>query len=129
MHLSNHTEGLVLLSGGRDGPTSKLLLDGRRGEAGALLKDYLEWFGAGSVYVELQRNFLQGDAELTRASVGLAMDLSVPIVASNDVHYHHPERYRLQNALVAARFNTTMEQALPHIRPNNQLSLLSLIHI
>ncbi|MCE2466191.1 MAG: DNA polymerase III subunit alpha [Dehalococcoidia bacterium] len=125
VHLSNHTEGLVLLSGGRDGPTSKLLLDGRRGEAGALLKDYLEWFGAGSVYVELQRNFLQGDAELTRASVGLAMDLSVPIVASNDVHYHHPERYRLQNALVAARFNTTMEQALPHIRPNNQLSLKS----
>ena len=77
----------------------------------------MEWFGPDSVYVEVQRNYLQGDAELTRASVGLAHDLGVPIVASNDVHYHDPERYRLQHALVAARLNTTMERALPHIKP------------
>ena len=52
---------------------SKLLLEGRRREAGSLLKDYMEWFGPDSVYVEVQRNYLQGDAELTRASVGLAL--------------------------------------------------------
>ena len=81
---------------------SKLLLEGRRRDAGSLLKDYMEWFGPDSVYVELQRNYLQGDAELARASVGLALNLGVPTVASNDVHYHHPDRYRLQHALVAA---------------------------
>ena len=122
-HLPHHAEGLILLTGGRDGPVSKLLLEGRRWNAGSLLKDYLEWFGPDSVYVELQRNFLQGNAELTRASVGLALDLGAPLVASNDVHYHDPERYRLQHALVAARLNTTIEQALPHIKPNNHLSL------
>ena len=122
-HLPHHAEGLVLLTGGRDGPLSKLLLQGQRGEAGALLKDYMEWFGPGSVYVELQRNFLQGDAELVRESVRLARDLGVPLVASNDVHYHDSERYRLQHALVAARLNTTMEQALPHIKPNHHLCL------
>ena len=122
-HLVHHAEGLILLTGGRDGPLSKLLLEGRRGDAGFLLKDYMEWFGPDSVYVEVQRNFLQGDAELTRASVGLARNLGVPIVASNDVYYHDPERYRLQHALVAARLNTTMERALPHIKPNNHLSL------
>ena len=53
---------------------SKLLLEGRRREAGSLLKDCMEWFGPDSVYVEVQRNYLQGDAELTRASVGLARD-------------------------------------------------------
>ena len=124
-HLPHHAEGLILLTGGRDGPMSKLLLEGRRRDAGALLKDWMEWFGPDSVYVEVQRNFLQGDGELTRASVGLARDLGAPIVASNDVHYHDPERYRLQHALVAARLNTTMERALPHIRPNNHLSLKS----
>ena len=122
-HLPHHAEGLILLTGGRDGPVSNLLLEGRRGEAGSLLKDYIEWFGTGSVYVEVQRNFLQGDAELTRTSVGLALDLGAPIVASNDVHYHDPERYRLQHALVASRLNTTMERALPHIKANNHLSL------
>ena len=124
-HLSHHAEGLVLLTGGRDGPLSNLLLQGQRGEAGSLLNNYMDWFREGSVYVELQRNFLQGDAELVRRSVRLARDIGVPIVASNDVHYHDPERYRLQHALVAARLNTTMEQALPHIKPNHHLSLKS----
>ena len=124
-HLPHHAEGLVLLTGGRDGPLSNLLLQGQRGEAGSLLNNYMDWFREGSVYVELQRNFLQGDAELIRRSVRLARDIGVPIVASNDVHYHDPERYRLQHALVAARLNTTMEQALPHIKPNHHLSLKS----
>ena len=125
-HLSHHAKGLVLLTGGRDGPLSNLLLQDQHGEAGSLLKNYMDWFREGSVYVELQHNFLQGDAELIRRSVRLARDIGVPIVASNDVHYHDPERYRLQHALVAARLNTTMEQALPHIKPNHHLSLKSL---
>ena len=58
-HLPHHAEGLILLTGGRDGPVSKLLLEGRRRDAGSLLKDYMEWFGPDSVYVELQRNYLQ----------------------------------------------------------------------
>ena len=122
-HLPHHAEGLILLTGGRDGPVSNLLLEGCRGKAETLLKDYVKWFGQGSVYVELQRNFLQGDAGLVQASVRLARNLAVPLVASNDVHYHDPERYRLQHALVASRLNTTMERALPHIKPNNHLSL------
>ena len=121
VHLAHHPEDLVLLTGGRDGPISRLLLEGRRGEAGSLLKNYLEWLGPDSVYVELQRNFLEGDADLVRDSARLARDIGVPLVASNDVHYHDPERYRLQHALVAARHNTTMEQALPHIKPNHHL--------
>ena len=124
-HLAHHSEGLILLTGGRDGPVSKLLLEGRRRQAGATLNEYMEWFGPGSVYVEVQRNFLEGDADLVRDSVRMARDIGVLLVASNDVHYHDPERYRLQHALVAARLNTTMEQALPHIKPNHHLSLKS----
>ena len=112
-HLAHHAEGLVLLTGGRDGPLSKLLLEGRRREAGSLLKDCMEWFGPDSVYVEVQRNYLQGDAELTRASVGLALDLGCSSSRIQRRPLPRPERYRLQHALVAARLNTTMERALP----------------
>ena len=115
----------MLLTGGREGPVTELLLEGRRGEAGDLLKQYMEWLGPDSVYIELQRNFLEGDANLVLDSVSLARDTGVPLVASNDVHYHDRERYRLQHALVAARLNTTMEQALPHIKPNHHLHLKS----
>ena len=121
--LPDHTGGLVLLAGGRDGAVTKLLGDGRAPEAKQLLYDYLEWFGAGCVYVELQHNFLQGDTARNRELVALAGKAGAPVVATNDVHYHVSERYRLQHALVAASHNTTIDQALRFIRPNHHFCL------
>ena len=122
-HLAPHAEGLVLLTGGRDGPLTRLAHAGRHSEAQRLLRDWREWFGADGVYVELQRNFLQGDAARNRDLAALARDAGVGLVATNDVHYHAPERYRLQHALVAAKRNVTLDQALPYIRPNHHLHL------
>ena len=124
-HLPGHADGVILLTGGRDGPLSKLVLDGHREEAMELLREYMEWYGPDSVYVELQQNFLKGDTGCNRELAGLAQDAGVPVVATNDVHYHIPERYRLQHALVAAKRNTTIDQALPYIRPNHHLHLKS----
>ena len=124
-HLREHAEGLVLLTGGRDGPLAGLVLDGRHDEARELLADYRSWFGTDAVYVELQQNFLQGDTRRNRELARLADDAGAPVVATNDVHYHAPERYRLQHALVAARLNTTIDRALPFIRPNHHLHLKS----
>ncbi|MYD55249.1 MAG: DNA polymerase III subunit alpha [Chloroflexi bacterium] len=123
--LAEHAEGLVLLCGGRDGPLSRLVLAGRYPEARELLGQYRDWYGADSAYVELQQNFLRGDLERNRELVGLARELGTPLVATNDVHYHRPERYRLQHALVAAKHNTTLDQALQHIQPNHHLHLKS----
>ncbi len=123
--LFHHSEGVILLAGGRDGLISKLAVDGRLGEAHELLKRYLDWYGTGSVYVELQRNLLHGDTDRNRKLVRIAGEIGVPVVATNDVHYHRPERSRLQDALVAARLNTTIDRALPHLRPNHHFHLKS----
>ena len=124
-HLADYAESLVMLSGGRHGALSQLTLTGRRAEARELLGSYREWYGADSVYVELQRNFLRDDGERNRELVSLAREVGAPLVATNDVHYHAPERHRLQHALVAAKHNTTLDQALPHIQPNHHLHLKS----
>ena len=124
-HLSDHSEGVVLLSGGRDGQLSRLAVNGRCGDARKLLNRYTEWYGPDSVYVELHHNLLQGDTARNRELVGLAREVDVPVVATNDVHYHHPGRSRLQDALVAAKLNTTIDQALPHLRPNHHLYMKS----
>ena len=113
--------GLVLLTGGRNGPLSALLQESKVVEARQLLYDYLDWFGSDSVYLELQQNFLQGDAKRNRDLAALADRAGAPLVANNDVHYHVPERYRLQHALVAASHNTTIDQALRYIQPNHHL--------
>ena len=124
-HLPCHSEGVVLLTGGRYGRLSRLAIDGRRIVARDLLRRYVDWYGTGSVYVELHQNFLQGDTDRNRALAALARDAGVPVAATNDVHYHHPGRYRLQHALAAARLNTTIDRALPHLLPNDHLHLKS----
>ena len=122
-HLAGHAEGTVLLTGGRDSCVTRLALAGRRQEAEALLRDYAGWYGADSVYAALQQNFLQGDTARNRKLAGIAEEAGVRLVVTNDVHYHAAERYRLQNALVAIRLNTTVDQALPHLLPNDQFYL------
>ena len=124
-HLPEHAEGVTLFCGGRGGRLSRLLQDDRRQEAERLLRDYLSWYGSGSVYVELQQNFLNGDTARNRELSRLAREQNVPLIASNDAHYHVPTRYRLQNALVAARHNITIDQALPLLSPNPHLCLKS----
>ena len=124
-HLAEHSEGLVLLTGGRRGPLDDLLYRGDVQAAQTLLEQYRDWFGPDSVYVELQHNMLRRDRERNQALVALARDVDTPLVASNDVLYHTPERYRLQHALVAAKHNTTIDQALRHIQPNCELHLKS----
>ena len=124
-YLPHHSEGVSLLTGGRDGLLSRLAMEDRVGDARKLLRDYTEWFGSDSVYVELQQNLLQGDTDRNRKLTNIARDNDVPVVATNDVHYHSPERSHLQDALVAASLNLTIDQALPHLKPNHHLYLKS----
>ena len=121
--LPDHCEGVVLLTGGRDGPLSWLVENDRIGEAHGLLRQYLDWYGPNSVYVELQQNFLAGDTDRNRKLVRLAAEAGARVVATNDVCYHTPDRARLQHALVAAKLNTTIDQALRYLRPNHHLHL------
>lgn len=122
-YLPEHADGLIMLTGGRDGRLSKLLVEGRYGEARKCLKQAMDWFGPDSVYVELQRNLLEGEACRNRRLAALAGEMGVPIVATNGTLYHAPERYKLQHALVAIRNNSTIDRSLEHILPNDQFHL------
>ena len=124
-HLPGHAEGLVLLAGGRYGALSRLALRGEAVAARELLERYRDWYGRDSVYVELVQNLLREDAGRNHELAMLARAVGAPLVATNDVHYHAPERYRLQHALVAAARNCTLDQALQQIQPNHHLHLKS----
>ena len=74
-HLADHSEGIVLLAGGRDGQLSRLAVNGHRGDARKLLRLYTEWYGPDSVYVELHNNLLQGDTARNRELVSVAREV------------------------------------------------------
>ena len=123
--LASHAEGIVLLTGCRKGPIPCLLSHGRYEEAEALLQKHMEWFGPDNVFVELQQNLVQGDTGRNRRLVELARDLDVGIVATNNVHYHVPERHRLQDALVSIQHNKTLDETHRQRRPNAHFHLKS----
>ena len=124
-YLSKHADGLIALAGGRDGRLSKLLMDGRYSEAKTCLRQLMDWYGSESAYVELRRNLLDGDTRRNRRLVGLAGETGARLVATNGALYHAPGRYRLQHALVAIKYNRTIDGSLRHILPNDQSHMRS----
>ena len=123
--IMEHAEGLLLLTGCRNGQLSSLVEQGEAAEAETLLRSYLEWSGTDNVFVELQQNLVYGDSHRNRRLVELAGRLGVGVVATNNVHYHVPDRHRLQDALVAIRHNKTLEETHRERRPNAQFYLKS----
>ena len=116
------TEGLILLTGCRRSPLWTALQDSAA-TAEALLRRMLDTFGPWNVFVELQENSVRGERERNRLLARLADRLAVPVVATGNVHYHRPERHRLQDVLVAIRNRSTLDGAHALRRPNGLFHL------
>jgi error-prone DNA polymerase len=104
-----HAEGLVCLTGCHehgveDEPTARRLLDA---------------FGPERLRVQLQRPYAREDRQRNRARERLARRLSVPTVATGDVHAHTKRGARLQDAFVALRLGETLDATEPQQRPNH----------
>ena len=121
--IPEHAEGILLLTGCRKGKVSSLLVKGKHQEAEQALRQYLEWFGASNVYVELQHNLVQGDTQRNRRLIELSHALGVGVVATNNPHYHIPDRHRLQDSLVAIKNNKSLEETHKERRPNGHFYL------
>jgi error-prone DNA polymerase len=115
--LAERNEGLVCLSGcARHG------LAVRDPNAAARLAGA---FGRDRFYVELQRPYERGDARRNAALRALAETLGVRMVATGDVHAHHPRRTRLQDVLVAVKSKTSLEGCEAERRGNAESVLLA----
>ncbi|MDA0989048.1 MAG: DNA polymerase III subunit alpha [Chloroflexi bacterium] len=123
--LEDHSRGLILMTGCPRGGVPGAAAAGRADEAEAELRGYLDLFGTENVFVELQQNLSYNDTRRNERLVGLARGLGVGVVATNNVHYHVPERHRLQDALVAIRHNKTLEETHRERRPNAHFYLKS----
>jgi error-prone DNA polymerase len=123
--LASHHEGIILLTGCRQGHLSQLIDAGDLPAARALLEQYIAWMGRDSVFVELQHNQVYGDVPRIRRLVRLADEAGVGYVATGNVHYHLPDRHRLQDVLVAIHHRTTLDNSHQLRRPNGDFYLRS----
>jgi error-prone DNA polymerase len=123
--LGERAEGLILLTGCSKGRVPSLIAEGKLNDAETELRAYIEQFGRDNVFVELQQNLADGDTQRNRHLVQLAQAHDVQVIATNNVHYHIPERHRLQDALVAIRHNKSLDETHRERRPNANFYLRS----
>ena len=123
--LEHHAAGLIVLTGCREGHIPRLVQAGRHADAEQALRRLVRWFGADSVFVELQDNYVFGDRPRNRALVALAERAGVSVVGTGNVHYHQRDRHRLQDVMVAIRHRKTLDECHRERRPNAEFYLRS----
>ncbi len=104
------TQGLIALSGAREGDVGRALLGNRVPEARAALDTWLELFGD-RYYLELQRTGRPGEEDCISGSLHLAVKLGVPVVATNDVRFIKPGDFEAHEARVCIHEGTMIADA------------------
>jgi error-prone DNA polymerase len=74
------------------------------------LKDYRDSFGS-ELYVAASRRYNGYDNKYLYQLAELGKQLGIPLVSTNDVHYHIPERRQLQDVLTCIREKCTINDA------------------
>lgn len=121
--LSNYTNGLILLTGCREGQLSTAIAENRMVDAEHILATYIAWFGAENVVVELQQNYVFGDTKRVAGLVELADRFGVRYAATGNVHYHEQSRHRLQDVVVSIANRATLDTSHQQRRANAQFQL------
>jgi DNA polymerase-3 subunit alpha len=97
--LADHADGLLLLTGGAGGPLGRMLAEGQRDEAAALLAVLAEAF-PGRCIVELQRHGLALERAIEPGLIVLADSAGLPLVATNDCFFATPSMHEAHDALL-----------------------------
>ncbi len=107
--LAQHVDGLVALSGCREGEIARRLRVGDREGALAAASAFAGRF-PGAFYLELSHHLLPDDDWLVAETAALADELGLPVVVTNDVHYARPEGREFQDVLTAIRHGRTLDE-------------------
>ena len=109
--LQGRTDGLIALSGARDGEIGKELLAGNYELAQQHLLEWKQLFPEDSYYIELQRTGREGENEYIHTAVRLGSDNDVPLVATNNVCFISKEDFEAHEARVCICDGYTLDDS------------------
>jgi len=79
----------------------------------------------GQLFIAAARQYQGDDAKYLHRLEDISERFNVPLIATNDVHYHIPERRQLQDVLTCIREKTTIHAAGFLLHPNAERFLKS----
>lgn len=124
-YLHGRTAGIIALVASPESRIAQLLLQGQYDVAMESLRRFASCFNDDSVFVELQRHYVHGDALRNRRLTHAAQSLSMPTVATGGVVYHDRSRSRLHDVLTAIRHNRDLETSHLQRKANSRYALRS----
>ena len=109
--LSNHSEGLIALSACLAGEIPKKLLAGDFEGAKETADYYLDVFGEGNYYIEIQDHGIEEQKRINPLILRLSKETGIPLVATNDTHYLRREDAEIQDVLLCIQTGKSVGDA------------------
>ena len=101
------SDGLIVLSGGKDGDVGRALLSDKPDDAEAAIRFWQRYF-PDRYYLELRRTGRTGEETYIQAAIGLASSESIPVVATNDVRFLDRADFEAHEARVCIQQGRTL---------------------
>jgi DNA polymerase-3 subunit alpha len=106
--LATHAEGLIGLSACNSGEVASRLLAGDEAGARQIATQYKEIFGKDAFFLEMQDHGM-ADQQVVREGVRrLGTATGIPIVATNDCHFHRRDDVEAHKVLLGIGYNKTL---------------------
>ncbi|MDD5506224.1 MAG: DNA polymerase III subunit alpha, partial [Candidatus Omnitrophica bacterium] len=107
--LAQYAQGLIGLSACLKGEVAWLIQQKRFNDALKAADTYLNIFGRGNFYLEIQANSIPEQKIVNDALIKISKELSIPLVATNDVHYPTKDKAAAHEALLCIQTQTTLD--------------------
>jgi DNA polymerase-3 subunit alpha len=107
--IEKYHKGIIALSGCLKGEIPHLVRANQSEGALNTAAWYSDVFGKGNFYLELQENKIQEQTVSNKGLLDISKQLSIPVVATNDIHYLKHEHARAHEALLCIQTQTTLD--------------------
>ncbi len=106
--LREHSKGLVGLSACLHGEIPRLISENSLDGADEAARTYLDIFGEGNFFLEVQNNGIHMQEKVNNALLDMSERLSIPLIATNDCHYLDKEDARAHEILLCVQTGKTI---------------------
>ena len=106
--LHKYGKGLIATTGCPGGEVQTRLRLGQYKEAIETAAEFRDIFGEGNFYVEVMDHSLDIEKRVRDDLLKLAKDLSLPLVATNDLHYTNQEDHEAHDALLCVQVGSNI---------------------
>ena len=98
--LAQHSKGLIGLTSCLKGEVPNKIKEDQLDRAKTALDEYRHIFEPGDFYVELQNHGIEAQRTVNRTLIEWAKEFSLPLVATNDVHYVEREHWEAHDCMI-----------------------------